>query len=115
MLLAWLGAKWFFYRLFSLRTLPLIIAGLGCFSGSAWSVVTRRFALSRACAAGEIGLLILGWGLAQYPYLVYPDLPFDSVAAPVATLRFVVLSLPVGAALIFPSLWMLFRVFKSNP
>ena len=74
----------------------------------------RHFALSRVFAAGEIGLLLLGWGLAQYPYLVYPDLPLASVAAPVATLRFMVLSLPVGAVFIVPSLWMLFRVFKSE-
>ena len=114
LLLAWLEARWFFYRLLSLRTLPVVLIGMGCFAGSAWSVFNRRYALSRAFAAGEIGLLVLGWGLAQYPYLVYPDLPFDTIAAPVATLRFVVLSLPVGALLIVPSLWTLFRVFKSH-
>ena len=54
-------------------------------------------------------MLVLGWGVAQYPYLVYPDLPFDSTAAPVATLRFVVLSVPVGALFIVPSLWTLLR------
>jgi cytochrome bd ubiquinol oxidase subunit II len=114
LLLAWLEANWFFHRLLSLRTFPMVLAGLGCFAGSAWSVITRRFALCRVFAAGEIGLLLLGWGLAQYPYLVYPDLPLTSVAAPVATLRFMVLSLPAGAALIVPSLWMLFWVFKSE-
>jgi hypothetical protein len=36
------------------------------------------------------------------------------VAAPLATLRFVVLSLPAGAILILPSLWLLMRVFKSH-
>jgi cytochrome d ubiquinol oxidase subunit II len=112
--LAWMEARWFFDRLLSLRTLPVVVAGVACFAGSAWSVFTRRYWLSRAFAAGEISLLILGWGLAQYPYLVYPDLALDSVAAPVATLRFVVLSLPVGAALIIPSLWLLLRVFKSR-
>jgi cytochrome d ubiquinol oxidase subunit II len=39
---------------------------------------------------------------------------FADLAAPVATLRFVVLSLPVGAALLIPSLWFLFKVFKSH-
>ena len=114
LLLAWLEARWFFHRLLSLRTIPVMLAGLGCFAGSAWSVFNRRYALSRVFAAGEIGLLVLGWGLAQYPYLVYPDLPFDTIAAPVATLRFVVLSLPVGALLIIPSLLTLLRVFKSQ-
>jgi cytochrome d ubiquinol oxidase subunit II len=114
LLLAWLEAKWFFYRLLSPRTLSVIAMGLLCFAGSAWSVFARRFALARAFAAAEIGLLLLGWGVAQYPYLVYPDLPFESVAAPVATLQFVVLSLPVGAALIVPSLWWLMLTFKAK-
>jgi len=114
LLLAWLEARWFFYRLLSLRTMPVVLAGFACFAGSAWSVFTRRYSHSRVFAAGEIGLVILGWGLAQYPYLVYPDLRLDAVAAPVATLRFVVWSLPVGALLIIPSLWTLFRVFKSH-
>ncbi len=112
--LAWREARWFFYRLLSLRTLAIVLTGLVCFVGSAWSVFARRYSLSRAFAAGEIGLLILGWGLAQYPYLVYPDLSLYSTAAPVATLRFVVLSLPVGGLFIVPSLWVLLRVFKSR-
>src|SRR5205085_12394790 len=102
-LLAWIEARWFFTRLLSLRTLPVVLAGLICFAGSAWSVFHRRYSLSRAFAAGEIGLLIFGWGMAQYPYLVYPDLPFDAVAAPVGTMRFVVCSLPLGVVLIVPS------------
>jgi cytochrome d ubiquinol oxidase subunit II len=114
MVLAWYEARWFFNRLLSVRSLPVILAGLACFAASAWSVFTRRYFLSRIFAAGEICLLILGWGLAQHPHLVYPDLTFADSAAPAATLQFVVLSLPVGAALLLPSLYYLFRVFKSE-
>jgi len=113
-LLAWRGAPWFFGRLLSYRTVPIIAIGLLCFAGSAWAIFTRRFALARIFAAAEIGLLLWGWGLAQYPYLAYPDLPLAAVAAPLATVRFVVLSLPVGGALLIPSLWLLLRVFKSQ-
>jgi len=105
-------ANWFFERLFMLRTLPVVAAGLVCFAGSAWSVYSHRYALSRIFAAAEIALLILGWGLAQHPFLIYPDMAFLEVAAPLATLQFVVLSLPFGAALLVPSLWLLFAVFK---
>ena len=113
MVLAYFYANWFFHRLLSGRSLPVVLLGLGCFAGSAWAVITRRFLLSRVFAAAEISLVILGWGLAQYPFLVYPDMTFVAVAAPVATLKFLVASLPVGAALILPSLWMLFSVFKA--
>ncbi|WP_425619290.1 cytochrome d ubiquinol oxidase subunit II [Anatilimnocola sp. NA78] len=113
MLLAWYEARWFFERLLSPRSLPVVLAGLACFAASAWAVFTRRYILSRVFAASEICLLILGWGLAQHPYLVYPDLTFAASAAPAPTLQFLVLTLPVGAALLAPSLFYLFRVFKS--
>ena len=73
---AWREATWFFERLLSWRTAPVFAAALLCFAGSAWAVWTRRYAWSRWFAAGEISLVLWGWGLAQYPYLVYPDLLF---------------------------------------
>jgi cytochrome d ubiquinol oxidase subunit II len=114
MLLAASEADWFVERLLGGRSLPVVVLGLGCFAGSAWAVFARRFFLSRLFAAAQISLLILGWGLAQYPYLIYPDVTFESVAAPEATLQFLVCSLPFGAILIVPSLWLLMRVFKSS-
>ena len=114
LVLAWFEANWFFHRLLSGRSLVVVILGLGCFAASAWAVFTRRYFLSRFFAAAEIGLLILGWGLAQHPLLAYPDISLAASAAPEATLRFLVLSLPVGAALILPSLWLLLQVFKNS-
>lgn len=114
MLFAWREAPWFFGRLVSARSLPVLLLGMGCFAGSAWAVFTRRFALSRWFAGGEITLLLLGWGLAQHPYLLYPDVTFQNSAAPATTLTFVLLSLPVGGALLLPSLWFLFSVFKAE-
>ena len=111
--LAWFEARWFVDQMLSARALPVVIIGLLFFAASAWAVFTRRYVLSRVFAAGEICLLILGWGLAQHPYLVYPDLTFAKTAAPHATLYFLVLTLPVGGLLIAPSLFYLFRVFKS--
>jgi cytochrome d ubiquinol oxidase subunit II len=81
---------------------------------SGWALLRHRFALARTAAIGQVVLLLLGWGVAQYPYLIYPDLTVHNSAAPEATLRFVLYSLPIGAALLVPSLWLLFRVFKSD-
>lgn len=113
MLLANSQANWFFERLLHGRSLPVVLLGLGCFAGSAWAVFQRHYAMGRRFAVAKIGLLILGWGLAQHPYFIYPDVKFADVASPEPTLRFLVISLPFGAALILPSLWMLMRVFKG--
>src|SRR2546423_15544226 len=33
----------------------------------------RRFGLARIAAIGQVTLILLGWGLAQYPNLITPD------------------------------------------
>jgi cytochrome bd ubiquinol oxidase subunit II len=114
LVLSWFEANWFFHKLLSGRSLAVVILGLFCFAASAWAVFTRRYFISRLFAAAEIGLVILGWGLAQHPLLAYPDISLASAAAPEATLRFLVVSLPFGAALILPSLWLLLIVFKNS-
>lgn len=108
-------AAWFFDRLTSLRSWPVLAAGMFCFAASAWSVFGRRYHLSRYFAVGEIVLLLVGFGLAQHPYLIYPDVTLVAAAAPASTIGFVLASLPVGALVLVPSLWMLFRVFKGKP
>lgn len=112
--LAFIHARWFFDQLTSPRSWPVLLGGLICFAGSAWAVFSRRYRLSRVFAAGEIVLLLLGWGLAQQPYLVYPDVKLVDVVGPSATIIFVLKALPVGALVLVPSLWLLFRVFKGG-
>ena len=113
LVLAWRAAPWFADQLLSVRSAPVLLAGLGLFAASAWAVFGRRYRLSRVFAAGEIVLLLLGWGLAHQPYLIYPDLTLAEAAAPPQTIRFLLWTLPIGAALLVPSLALLFKVFKS--
>ena len=37
------------------------------------ALATRRFRLARAAVAAQTVLILVGWALAQYPYLVVPD------------------------------------------
>ncbi|QRK10196.1 cytochrome d ubiquinol oxidase subunit II [Archangium violaceum] len=78
-------------------------------------LLTRRFWLARMAAAAQVGLIVVGWAVSQYPYLVVPDLTLQRTAAPESTLRALLVALAVGAALIFPSLLFLLRVFQSSP
>lgn len=74
----------------------------------------RRFWLARAAAIVQVSLLLTGWGLAQYLFRIYPDVTLQDAAAPEATRRFVLYSLPIGLGLLVSSLWLLFRVFKRT-
>jgi cytochrome d ubiquinol oxidase subunit II len=62
----------------------------------------------------EVVMLLWGWALAQWPYIIYPDLTIDASSAPDATLGFLLATAPFGALLLIPSLWLLFSVFKGH-
>ncbi len=103
-------------NLLSFRALPVLALGVVLALASLWAVLTRRFTVARITAVGEVVMLLWGWALAQWPYIIYPDLSFQSAAAPDATLGFLLATAPVGALLLIPSLWLLFSVFKGrNP
>ena len=74
----------------------------------------RRFALARLAAIGQAALILVGWGLAQYPNLVTPDITVTNAAAPEFTLRLLVIALGFGAMLLLPSLAYLFYIFKDR-
>jgi cytochrome d ubiquinol oxidase subunit II len=94
--------------------LPLHGATALCAIGAFWSLWKRAYKLARLMAAGQVTLILWGWALAQFPYIVEPDITIASAAAPRATLNLLLAALALGALLLFPSFYYLFRVFKSN-
>ena len=74
----------------------------------------RRYRLARVAAAAQVSLILWGWALSQYPYILPPDLTVADAAAPAVTLRLVLGALALGAVVLLPSLYYLFRVFKSR-
>jgi len=79
--------------------------------GALWR---RRYRVARVAAAAQVALILWGWGLSQYPYLLPPDLTIAEAAAPRVTLELALIALIAGAIVLFPSLFYLFRVFKAR-
>ena len=95
--------------------LPLHVAtGVAAVSaiGALW---VRRYRVARVAAAAQVSLILWGWALAQYPYVVPPTLTIADAAAPALTLTLILWALAAGALVLFPSLAYLFRVFKREP
>src|SRR4051794_35988416 len=107
-------AGWLLGQLLSPRAWPVLAAGAACFVGSAVAIFTRKYRTARWFAGGQTVLMLLGWGLAHRDYLIYPDVRLLDARAPVATIQFLLVTFPVGLALLIPSLAMLFRVFKGD-
>jgi len=78
------------------------------------ALFTRRYRVARVAAALQVSLILWGWAFGQYPYLIPPEMTIHTAAAPDVTLRLIVGALAVGAMFLFPSLYYLFKVFKSS-
>jgi cytochrome bd ubiquinol oxidase subunit II len=76
------------------------------------AVWTRRYRLARMGAIVAVASVLFGWGVAQWPYLIVPDVPVTAAAAPEGTLRVVIVGYALGGAVLAPSLFLLFRIFK---
>ncbi len=98
----------------SLRAAPVIGLGVAAALLSGWTLRQRQYRIARIASVAQVALLLLGWGLAQRPYIIYPDLTLQNAAAPDATLRFMLYAVPIGMALLIPSLLLLFAVFKRE-
>ena len=93
---------------------PLQGATAVCAVGALGTLWMRRFRLARVLAIAQASLIVLGWGAAQYPFLVRPGLTLEGTAAPDATLRLLLPTLGGGALVLIPSLYWLMRIFKAR-
>ena len=76
-------------------------------------VWTMRFVVG-----AQMVLIMIGWFIIQWPNLVvFSDgstLSMYDAAGPAATMKVLFISLAIGVVIIFPSLYYLFRLFKSE-
>lgn len=88
-----------------------VITGIAAIT-AIWALFKRRYRTARLAAMAQVGLIVLGWGLGQFPYLVYPDITIENSAAPQEVLLPVTVALGIGTVILIPSFWYLYRVFK---
>ena len=74
----------------------------------------RRFRFARVFAGAQVALILWGWALAQFPYIVEPDLTFYNTAAPDSVLLPVLIALIIGLFVLIPSFWYLYSIFKGE-
>ncbi len=93
---------------------PVLLGWTILFAATALAALWRkRYGLARVAAIGEVASILFGWCVAQFPHLIYPDLTITNTAAPLPTLRLLIVALGLGGIVLFPSLFYLFRVFKG--
>jgi cytochrome bd ubiquinol oxidase subunit II len=96
------------------HALPLAIATALLGVGAAVSLFLRRYRLARVLAFTVTAFIFASWGLSQFPYLVPVAVTITNAASPPATLLALLIGTLIGMALLLPSLWLLFHVFKGK-
>jgi cytochrome d ubiquinol oxidase subunit II len=113
LLLAWLEAPRLLESLTG-RGLPLFVLALLNGPIALWAVWKWRPRIARAAVIAQVVLVLWAWAVGQWPYLIPPKVTIEAAAAPRSTLTAMLVVTVAGMALLLPSLWLLFRVFKSR-
>lgn len=97
------------------KALPLSLGAMLIGLATAYALLQGRYVVARYLVAGEMACILAAWAVAQYPYLIIPDVTIANAAAPASVLLAAILASAAGMVVLLPSLWYLFRIFKGRP
>jgi cytochrome d ubiquinol oxidase subunit II len=98
----------------SSRELPLVILSAICGIGSLVLLLRGGHSGARVLAMGAVATVVVGWGVAQYPYILPTSLKLSAAAAPDPTLWSVTIVFVVAAVVILPSLGLLYYLDQRD-
>jgi cytochrome d ubiquinol oxidase subunit II len=96
------------------RGLPLVILSALCGIGSLILLTRETHRGARLLAMGAVTSVIVGWGVAQWPYMLPTTVKVSQAAAPDATLATVLVVFAAAAVVILPSLGLLYVLDQKS-
>jgi cytochrome d ubiquinol oxidase subunit II len=75
----------------------------------------RRYVPARLASALAVTTILVGWAVAQYPYILVPEVTIEQAATGRATLQAMLVALAVGAVVLVPALVYLYVLFQRSP
>src|SRR5262245_7017602 len=106
-------ATYVFHGLTS-RALPCVIVSAVCGVTSLVLLVRRSSRGGRLFAVGAVGSIVIGWGVAQWPYLLPTSLTVEDGAAPSGTLTALLVVFGVFVVVIVPAMVLLFTLDQKS-
>jgi cytochrome d ubiquinol oxidase subunit II len=106
-------ATYVFHGLAS-RGLPCVIVSALCGLGSLVLLARRSARGARLLAIGAVASIVIGWGVAQWPYLLPTSLTVSDGAAPSGTLTAILVVFGVFVVLIAPALALLYTLDQKS-
>jgi len=96
------------------RALPLVIASALAGIGTLGLIARRRYVAARLTAVTAVATVVLGWGVAQYPWILVDQVTFADAAASQATLQALLVPLTLAVVLVVPALSYLLWLTQST-
>ncbi|HEV8194188.1 MAG TPA: cytochrome d ubiquinol oxidase subunit II [Ktedonobacterales bacterium] len=97
------------------RALPLSLGAVLLGLATAAALLRSLYHVARVLVVALTVCILAAWAIAQWPYLIVPDVTIDNAASPASVLGPMVIVAVLGLAVLLPALWYLFRVFKAGP
>ncbi len=83
-------------------------------SACTFALIKRKYHFARVLAGMQVSLILWGWALSQFPHLIRPEFTLTNCSAPRITLELLIWALGAGAFLLFPSFFLLYKVFHAH-
>jgi cytochrome d ubiquinol oxidase subunit II len=96
------------------KALPLVLLAAGCGAGSLVLLLRGGERGARLLAAGAVASVVVGWGVAQWPYLLPETLEVADAAAPDGTLAALVVAAVAALLIVVPGFVLLYTLDQKN-
>jgi cytochrome bd ubiquinol oxidase subunit II len=80
-----------------------------------WLLWTGQYGAARAASGLAVTAILVGWAVAQYPYVLVPEVTIEQAAGGRATLVAVLVALLAGSVVLVPALVYLYVLFQRTP
>ncbi len=104
----------FLYGGLTSRGLPAVIASAICGLGSLVLLMRHAAHWARLLAAGAVAAIVLGWGMAQWDYVLPQTLTVAQGAAPSGTIAAILVATGLAVAILGPSFVLLYTMDQRS-
>jgi cytochrome bd ubiquinol oxidase subunit II len=96
------------------RALPLVIISAVCGLASLFLLLRNSTTWARLFSIGAVASVVVGWGVAQWPYMLPESLKVSQAAGPTGTLEAVLVVFVFAAIIILPALGLLYALDQKS-
>lgn len=96
------------------KALPFSVGAVLIGLATAAALLRAADGIARILVAAETACILAAWGIAQWPYLIVPDVTINNAASPTSVLAPLLIVSLLGLVVLFRSLWYLFSVVKRQ-